>query len=55
MNKSYHASRWNITHDILDPIKQCNQRFTLTGDSPDNGMFPGEHWQAHYGALYLTE
>jgi hypothetical protein len=33
---------------------QRDQRFTLTGDSPDNGMFPGEYRQAHYGALYLT-
>ena len=54
LNNSYQAPRRNITHPILAPAMQCKQCFTLTGDSPGNGIFLGEYRQARYGALYLT-
>jgi hypothetical protein len=52
----WHACIGDLTtaHVILAPATQCNQHFMPTGDSPDNGIFPGEHRQVHYRALYLT-
>jgi hypothetical protein len=54
LNDNYQSSSRDTTHAVLAPSTLCNHRGTLTGDSPDNGMFPGEHRQAQYRPLYLT-